>query len=174
MEVKKYKDMEQMKKETFIVMGGDDNCKYGVERQNCIAFKKDHPDAVIPTKAEPGATGYDLTSIEEVIINPGEFKMVSTGLKWQASGWDMSIRPRSGLAAKHGVTVLNAPGSIDSSYRGIIKVILINHSKELFKVEKGMRIAQAVFHKVEDVLIGEVEELTETIRGEGGFGSTGK
>lgn len=177
-EVKKYKNMEEMQEE----YRKDYASKNEIVKQlgaefvvtNLIGFKKDHPDAVIPTKAEPEATGYDLSSVEDVVIEPGEHKLVSTGLKWEAKGYDLSIRPRSGLAAKNMITVLNTPGSVDSSYRGILKVILINHSKTPFKVEKGMRIAQAVFHKVENVVIGELEELTDTIRGEGGMGSTGK
>jgi dUTP pyrophosphatase len=177
-EVKKYKNMEEMQEERQ----KDYISKNEIVKQlganfvvtNLIGFKKEHPDAIIPTKAEPEATGYDLSSVEDVVIEPGEHKLVSTGLKWEAKGYDLSIRPRSGLAAKNMITVLNTPGSVDSSYRGILKVILINHSKTPFKVEKGMRIAQAVFHKVENVVIGELEELSDTIRGEGGMGSTGK
>ncbi len=177
-EVKKYKNMEEMQKDRQEYFKS--KCEFlktneiGFVATNLIGFKKDHPDAIIPTKAEPEATGYDLSSIEDVVIEPGEHKLVSTGLKWEAKGYDLSIRPRSGLAAKNMITVLNTPGSVDSSYRGILKVILINHSKIPFKVEKGMRIAQAVFHKVESVVIGELEELSDTIRGDGGMGSTGK
>ncbi len=177
-EVKKYKNMEEMQKDRqeYFKSKSEFLKTSGIEfiATNLIGFKKEHPDAVIPTKAEPGSTGYDLTSVEDVTIEPGEYKLVSTGLKWEAVGYDLAIRPRSGLAAKNGITVLNTPGSVDSSYRGILKVILINHSKIPFNVEKGMRIAQAVFHKVESVVIAELEELSDTIRGEGGMGSTGK
>lgn len=177
-EVKKYKNMEEMQKDRqeYFKSKSEFLKTSGIEfvATNLIGFKKDHPDAIIPTKAEPGSTGYDLHSVEDVIINPGERKLISTGLKWEAIDYDMSIRPRSGMAYKHGITVLNAPGSIDASYRNIIGVLLINHSNEVYVVKKGDRIAQAVFHRVENVVIGEVEELSTTVRGEGGFGSTGK
>jgi dUTP pyrophosphatase len=88
-------------------------------------------------------------------------------------GFEAQIRPRSGLAAKHGITVLNSPGTIDSDYRGELKVILINHGKDLFKIVPGHRIAQMVIARVEQPIVREVEELDDTERGEGGLGSTG-
>ena len=124
--------------------------------------------------ATPGAAGYDLCASKAVTIKAGEFEKVPTGIRISMPmGLEAQVRPRSGLAAKYGVTVLNAPGTIDSDYRGEICVILINHGKNDFIIEPGMRIAQMVFSKVIQVDFKEVKELDETCRGEGGFGSTG-
>src|SRR5690554_5095133 len=104
-----------------------------------------HEDAKLPYRANEGDAGLDLFSIEEQIINPGESALVRTGLQIELpKGTEAQIRPRSGLALKHSITVLNSPGTIDEGYRGEIKVILINHGKEEFKIEKHMRIAQMV------------------------------
>lgn len=139
-----------------------------------LRVKKLVDDAVIPQRANPGDAGLDLFSTETKVFHPGEFGLVKTGIAIQLpKGTEAQIRPRSGLALKYGVTVLNTPGTIDEGYRGEIGVIVINHSKENFSVEKGMKIAQMV---VKPVLYPEVEEatdLSDTHRGEGGFGSTG-
>ena len=131
-------------------------------------------DSKMPEMATPGAAGYDLCASKALIIKSGEFEKVPTGIRISMPlGLEAQVRPRSGLAAKHGVTVLNAPGTIDSDYRGEICVILINHGKKDFQIEPGMRIAQMVFSKVIQVDFKQVEQLDETARGEGGFGSTG-
>lgn len=130
----------------------------------------------LPTYATEKSAGMDLTAaLEEALeIAPGDRALVPTGLSISLpEGHEAQIRPRSGLAVKHGVTVLNTPGTIDADYRGEIKVILINHGKEPFTIERGMRIAQMVVEKFEHVEWDVVESLEETERGEGGFGSTG-
>ncbi|MGG0413539.1 dUTP diphosphatase [Peribacillus simplex] len=139
-----------------------------------IKVRKIHPDARIPAYAHHGDAGMDLFSIEEIIINPGESVLVKTGIQLELpTGTEAQIRPRSGLALKHSVTVLNTPGTIDQGYRGEIGVILINHGKEKFKVEKSMRIAQMVISTFLNVNVNCVDYLTATERAEGGFGSTG-
>ncbi|MEM4637893.1 MAG: dUTP diphosphatase [Candidatus Woesearchaeota archaeon] len=128
-----------------------------------------------PKYAHYGDAGMDVYSAEDYILKPGERKIFSTGLKFEIpEGYELQVRPRSGLAAKYGITVLNSPGTLDFQYRGILGVILINHSKEDFEVKKGDRIAQIVFNKFETAELVEVDELSETERGEGGFGSTGR
>lgn len=139
-----------------------------------VAFKKLTPSAIIPTYAHPGDAGMDLSATETLDLEPGAYAMVATGLAIELPrGTEAQVRPRSGLAARHGVTVLNAPGTIDEGYRGEIKVILINHGKETFHIEPGMRIAQLVIAQVLTVEVKEAEKMTETARNEGGFGSTG-
>lgn len=130
----------------------------------------------IPARATEGSAGFDLqAAVEEtVFIAPGEFKLIPTGLSISMpNDLELQVRPRSGLAAKHGVTVLNAPGTVDSDYGGEIKVILINHGKESFAINRGDRIAQAVFNNIAIPTLTEVDGLEETTRGSGGFGSTG-
>lgn len=142
-----------------------------------IRFVRIHPDAKLPIKGTPGAAGYDVTSIEEVIIKPGKFQLIKTGLKGiLPTGFEAQVRPRSGLALKHGITVLNSPGTIDEDYRHGWGVILYNTSSEDFKVEKGMRIAQLVFKMSLDFTLTEItdEEFAKYKTGrQGGFGSTG-
>ncbi len=139
-----------------------------------VRVKKIHKDAKIPSYAHQGDSGMDLYSVEEATIEPGERKMVGTGLQISLpKGFEAQIRPKSGLAANFGVTVLNTPGTVDSCYRGEVRVILANLGKEAFKVEKGKKIAQMVIARVEEAEIEEVEELDETTRSGGGFGSTG-
>lgn len=139
-----------------------------------LKVKLVHEDAQLPQYANPGDAGLDLYSIEEKIIRPGEFELISTGIIVELPpGTEAQVRPRSGLALKHGVTVLNSPGTIDEGYRGEIKVILINHGQKEFKVEKHMRIAQMVVAPVARVNVTEVKEISSSARGEGGFGSTG-
>lgn len=132
----------------------------------------------LPSYATTQSAGMDLTAaLEEAIeIGPGERALIPTGLSIALPlGFEAQIRPRSGLAINHGVTVLNTPGTIDADYRGEIKVILINHGQEPFTVQRGMRIAQMVVERYTHVNWEVVSEFTEeTERGEGGFGSTGK
>jgi dUTP pyrophosphatase len=140
-----------------------------------LKIKKLNTEAVIPAYQTKEAAGFDLHSIEDVVINPGERKLIGTGLAFEIEyGYEVQIRPRSGLAYKHGITVLNTPGTIDSDYRGEIKVLLINLGSEPFEIKKGERIAQAVVAPVIQAEIIEVDELSDTQRGSGGFGSTGK
>lgn len=129
----------------------------------------------LPKYANEGDAGMDLYSAEESVLEPSEFRVLSTGIKIELPvGYEAQIRPRSGFAANEGISVLNSPGTIDSNYRGVIKVVLVNHGKKPFEVKKGDRIAQMVFKKVEKAELKEVEFLSETNRGEKGFGSTGK
>lgn len=137
--------------------------------------KKLDPNAVIPTYKHEGDSGMDVRSIEDVVIRPGDSVAVDTGLSFVIPmGTEIQVRPRSGLALKNKITVLNTPGTVDSSYRGTLKVILINHSQKEFHVTEGMRIAQIVFCPVIQVdKLVEVLEVDETIRNDKGFGSTG-
>ena len=131
----------------------------------------------LPFYATPQAAGMDLkANIDSVwTLQPMERKLIPTGLKIQLpEGCEAQVRPRSGLALKHGITVLNAPGTIDADYRGEIGVILINLGQEAFEIQPGERIAQLVIARYEKVEWKEVELLNETNRGVGGFGSTGK
>jgi dUTP pyrophosphatase len=140
-----------------------------------LKVKKLNENATLPYKAHETDAGYDLFSIMEESIAPGETKLIKTGISIQLPpNTEAQIRPRSGLALKHSITVLNSPGTIDEDYRGEIGVILINHGKETFAVEKHMKIAQMVVKPVLSVDIEEAEgDLSNTDRGSGGFGSTG-
>ena len=131
--------------------------------------------AILPKQANEGDAGFDLFSIEEKIIKPGESALIKTGISIELpTGTEAQIRPRSGLALNHAVTLLNSPGTIDEGYRGEIKVIIINHGKSNFQIEKQMRIAQMVIAPVPKVTITQVENLSNSSsRGEFGFGSTG-
>jgi dUTP pyrophosphatase len=130
--------------------------------------------AVVPSRAYPGDAGLDLSAIEAAELAPGEGATIGTGLAIALpDGYAGFVLPRSGLASKHGIGVLNAPGLIDSGYRGEVRVILHNHGSETFRVEPGMRIAQLVVVAVEDVELVEVDELPATERGAGGHGSSG-
>jgi dUTP pyrophosphatase len=127
-----------------------------------------------PARATAGAAGADLVAAEDVTIPPGGVHAVATGIALAIpEGYEGQVRPRSGLALKHGVTVLNAPGTIDADYRGEVKVILINHGPEPFRVSRGDRIAQLVIAAVTPARFERVDVLPETDRGQGGFGSTG-
>ncbi len=133
-------------------------------------------ELALPKYETSGSAGMDLLAAidEDLTIQSGEIKLVKTGISIALEhGFEAQVRPRSGLALKNGITVLNSPGTIDSDYRGEICVILINHSKNNFVVTRGMRIAQIVIAKHEQAQLVEVENLDETVRGEGGFGSTG-
>ena len=139
-----------------------------------VLFKKIHADAVLPAYAHPGDAGLDLCACEAATLQPGERRLVRTGLVMELPpGTEAQVRPRSGLALKHGITLLNAPGTIDEGYRGELGVILVNLGQEPFAVASGMRIAQMVVAPVLRVAVAESETLGETRRGDGGFGSTG-
>lgn len=138
-----------------------------------LKVKLIHDKAILPHYAHPGDAGLDLFSVERKVIPPGESGLIHTGIVIQLPpNTEAQVRPRSGLALKHGITVLNTPGTIDVGYRGEVKVILINHGKSDFVVEQGMKIAQMVIQHVMTVDVVEAAELSETQRGEGGFGST--
>jgi len=127
-----------------------------------------------PAAATAGAAGYDVASADEVELAPGARHLVRTGFAIAVpAGFECQIRPRSGLALKHGVTLPNTPATIDSDYRGELKVALINLGADHFRVTRGMRIAQLVFARVEAVTFRRADQLGATGRGEGGFGSTG-
>jgi len=133
-------------------------------------------DLPLPKYMSSGAAGMDLYAKvkEDVIIKPGEIKLIETGIMIQLpEGYEAQIRPRSGLALKNGITMLNSPGTIDSDYRGEIKLIIINLGKSDFIVKRGLRIAQMIINKVELPEILEVSKLDDTKRGENGFGHTG-
>lgn len=138
-----------------------------------VKILKVNENAIIPKYATPGDAGMDLYSIEDYILKPGERKLFPIGIKMEFSkNYYTRIAPKSGLALKYGVDVL--AGVIDSGYRGEYGVMLINHSKEDFKVDKGMKIAQVIFEKIGRANLVEVKELKDTKRHEGGFGHTGK
>ena len=133
-----------------------------------------HPDAQLPAYAHPGDAGMDVCACERVVLAPMSRALVPTGLQIALPpGTEAQIRPRSGNAFKHGVTVLNTPGTIDEGYRGEVKILLANLGAETFVVEPGMRVAQMVVAPVLRVNIEEAATLDATARGEGGFGSTG-
>jgi dUTP pyrophosphatase len=139
-----------------------------------LKVKRLTEDAILPRYAHPGDAGLDLFSNEELDLAPGEAGMVKTGISIELPpGTEAQVRPRSGLALKHRVTVLNTPGTIDEGYRGEVGVILVNHGRKSFRVEKGARIAQMVVQPVLRVEVREAGALTESRRGAGGFGSTG-
>ncbi|MGL4797432.1 MAG: dUTP diphosphatase [Paraclostridium sp.] len=139
-----------------------------------LKVKKINEEAIIPNFAHKGDAGMDLYSIEEVVIPKSETRLIKTGISIELPKWtEAQVRPRSGLALKHSVTVLNSPGTIDEGYRGEIGVILINHGKEDFIVNKHMKIAQMVIKPIYEINIEEVKDLSNSDRGEGGFGSTG-
>lgn len=133
-------------------------------------------DIPLPQYMTQGASGMDLAANVSQItyLEPGEFKVIPCGIKLELpSGFEAQVRPRSGLAVKHGITVLNSPGTIDFDYRGEIKVVLINHGKQKFEIKRGDRIAQLVISEVVQAEIFQNHNLLETERGEGGFGHTG-
>ncbi len=143
-----------------------------------VLFKRleGNEDIQLPRKMSEWAAGFDLQAAvgEPVTLNPGERKLIPTGFAMaMPANLEAQIRPRSGLAFKHGITSLNSPGTIDADYRGEVKVLLINHGHEPFVITRGERIAQMVFHEVPQVDIVEAEELPDTVRGTGGFGHTG-
>lgn len=143
-----------------------------------VLFKRleGNEDIAIPRKMSEWAAGFDLQAAvsEPVVLEPGERKLIPTGFAMAMPGeLEAQIRPRSGLAYKHGITCLNSPGTIDADYRGEVKVLLINLGQEPFTITRGERIAQMLFQVVPSVSITESDELPETVRGAGGFGHTG-
>lgn len=141
---------------------------------NKIKIKRLSATAHIPQKATPDSAGYDLYSDETILLPAKGYIAVSTGISMEMPpNMEAQVRPRSGLAIKHGITVLNSPGTIDADYRGEVKVLLINFSDKDFLIEKETRIAQMIFSTVSSTILEEVDNLKETQRGSGGFGSTG-
>ena len=141
-----------------------------------IQIKKLSNEVLTPKYETSGSSGMDIAAYidKDIVINSGDKALVPTGFSLSIPhGYEVQIRPRSGLAVKKGITVLNTPGTIDSDYRGEVKVVLINLSKDKFIVKKGERIAQMVVCPIEQVSVEEVKELSGTDRGTGGFGSTG-
>ena len=131
-------------------------------------------DLPLPTYATDGAAGMDIVAAEAITLAPGARHAVASGFSMAIPhGWEVQVRPRSGLALKHGITCLNTPGTIDSDYRGEVKVILANLGQEDFVIARGDRIAQLVPAPVQRAILSEVAELDDTARGSGGFGSTG-
>ncbi|MCR8642138.1 dUTP diphosphatase [Paenibacillus sp. N1-5-1-14] len=151
----------------------------GISLSYNVEIKKmpGNEDVPLPQKMSEAASGYDLhAAVEEaLVLQPGERALVPTGFALaMPNELEAQIRPRSGLAYKNGITTLNSPGTIDADYRGEVKVLLINHGQEPFTVARGERIAQMVFQVVPQIALQEVNELSETVRGAGGFGHTGK
>jgi dUTP pyrophosphatase len=141
-----------------------------------LRVRRLEPDAVLPRRAHPGDAGYDLCAVEAVTLAPGERAMVRTGVAVELpaghAGW---VVPRSGLAARHGIALVNAPGLIDAGYRGEVRVLLLNTDREAaFEVRPGERIAQLVVAAVAAPEVVEVDDLAPSPRGAGGFGSTGR
>ncbi|MCH7933100.1 MAG: dUTP diphosphatase [Gemmatimonadetes bacterium] len=142
-----------------------------------VRFKRlpENKDLPLPSRATPHAAGYDVRSAEaDFVLAPKEIRLVSTGLEMELpEGMECQVRPRSGLALRHGVTLPNSPGTIDPDYRGELRVILQNSGTEPVAFKRGDRIAQLVFHRFSAPEVVEVSELGATVRGENGFGSTG-
>jgi dUTP pyrophosphatase len=133
-------------------------------------------DLPLPSRASPGSAGFDLRAAVdgEVVLRPGERLLVPTGVVLEIpAGWEGQVRPRSGLALRHGIGIVNAPGTIDSDYRGEVAVLLINLGESNFSLRRGDRVAQLVIARVETIEWDEAETLAESGRGGGGFGSTG-
>jgi dUTP diphosphatase len=141
---------------------------------NVLKVKRLSAGAIVPAYAHPGDAGLDLYSAVSASLEPGETKLIGTGISVELPpNAEGNVRPRSGLALKHGITVLNSPGTIDRGYRGEVGVILINHGRARFDVVPGMKIAQLVVAPVLSVDVQETLELGNSSRGQGGFGSTG-
>lgn len=140
-----------------------------------VKIKSLTPEAIIPNYAHAGDAGADIYSLETYTLEPLQRKAIATGISVEIPpGFEIQVRPKSGLALKHGITVLNTPGTIDAGYRGEIKVILINLGSESYVIEKGQKIAQLVTASVARMDFVEItEDLSSSLRGEGGFGSTG-
>ena len=141
----------------------------------CFKLEPGYEHVKFPVYQTEGSSGMDVRAAENVVLQPGETRLVATGFSMSLPlGYEAQIRPRSGLAANHQITILNAPGTIDADYRGEVKVILTNLGRHAFEVSHGDRIAQMVIAKVERPIIRIVESLDETAHGSGGFGHTGK
>lgn len=144
-------------------------------RRPRLRVRRLRAEAVLPAYAHDGDAGLDLTSVEEVRLAPGERAAVATGLAMAIPvGWVGLVHPRSGLARRHGVTVTNAPGTIDAGYRGEVHVLLVNLGSDEVTLPAGARVAQLVLQRVGRAEVVEVGELDDTRRGSGGFGSTGR
>ncbi|MFN8654431.1 MAG: dUTP diphosphatase [Gemmatimonadales bacterium] len=129
----------------------------------------------VPALATPGSAGYDIASADQGVLAPGERRVFRTGFSLAIPiGFECQVRPRSGLALKHGITLPNAPATIDADYRGELMIALVNLGQEAFEITRGMRVAQLIFARVEQANWREVSVLPPTSRGEGGFGSTGR
>lgn len=142
-----------------------------------IQIRNLHSDLPLPKRSSELAAGFDLHAAVDatVTMGPGERAVIPTGIALAIpAGWEGQVRPRSGLAARHGIGVVNAPGTIDADYRGEVRVILINLGSEPFEIHRGDRIAQLVPAPVPSCELEEVDELPDTVRGSGGFGSTGR
>lgn len=140
-------------------------------------LSEEFSDVALPHYATPGSAGMDIRAAikEDIILEPGKVELIPTDISVEIPlGYEIQVRPRSGLAANHSIGILNSPGTIDSDYRGEVKIILMNFGKENFKISKGDRIAQLIVSKVYTAKIEEVKDLNSSIRGEGGFGHTGK
>ncbi|WP_275936294.1 dUTP diphosphatase [Sinosporangium album] len=146
------------------------------ERGVEVLIRRLDPDLPMPTYAHPGDAGADLYAVEDVELLPGERVIVGTGIAIALpDGFAAFVHPRSGLAAKHGVTLVNAPGTVDAGYRGEIRVTLLNtDTKEAVRLRRGDRVAQLVIQRVERAAFYEVDRLPGSARGDGGFGSTGR
>ena len=141
-----------------------------------LQIKKLHPDATLPKYMTELAAGMDVCALldGDIVLKPGKRFLVPTGLAFAIpQGYEVQVRPRSGLAIKHGISMVNSPGTIDADYRGEVRIILINHGAEPFIISSGDRIAQLVIAPVCQAELLEVEDLSETARGSGGFGHTG-
>ncbi len=139
-----------------------------------VRVQKLRPHAIVPDYAHPGDAGVDLFAAEDHILKPGERALVPTGIAVAIpDGYEGQVRPKSGLALRHGLSIVNTPGTVDAGYRGEVGVILINLGQETVQVRRGQKIAQMVFTKVERAKLEVVDRLDETSRGSGGFGSTG-
>lgn len=139
-----------------------------------IKVKKLSEGAILPCYAHDGDAGMDVFSVEHCFLYPGDRKMVKTGLSFEIpKGFEIQVRPKSGLSLKNGLTILNTPGTLDSGYRGELGVILFNTTKEVYEIKNGQKIAQIILSRYEEAEVEEVKELGESERGEGGFGSTG-
>jgi len=148
-----------------------------LKKVNVLIKKKNGcEDLPLPAYATAGSSGLDLAAdVEaEAVILPGEIRLISAGIYVSIpEGYEAEIRPRSGLALKHGISLVNTPGTIDSDYRGLLSLIMINHGKEPFKISRGMRIAQMVIKEVIRADVKQTEELDDTARSHGGFGHSG-
>jgi len=146
-----------------------------INKPPIVKIKRLTPEAIIPNYAHAGDAGADIYSLETCTLETLQRKAIATGISVEIPpGFEIQVRPKSGLALKHGITVLNTPGTIDAGYRGEIKVILINLGSESYVIEKGQKIAQLVTAAIARMEFTEVaEDLSSSIRGEGGFGSTG-
>ena len=140
-----------------------------------LRFKKIHENAIIPNYATFGSSGFDFRCIEDVVVEPGKTELIGTGLIPEIEmGYEMQIRPRSGLSIKYNNYISNSPGTVDNDFRGEIKIIITNNTNKEIKFDKGDKIAQGVICPIVQCQIIQTDDVTDTERGEGGFNSTGK